>query len=92
MASFEKVRDVHGWLADCEAFEFRATTLKVGLLRWLFNLKYEVPKEGFQVSENKTVDGMEEGYFYLVAFTCGLRFPLSNFTMEVLEVYGVTPS
>ena len=57
-----------------------------------FGLKYDVPKEGFLVSENKTVDGVDEGYFYLIAFTCGLRFPLPNFMVEVLRVYNVAPS
>ena len=68
MASFEKVGDVYGWLANREAFEPRATRSKVGPSRQLFDLEYKVPKEEFLVSENRTVDGVEEGYFYLTAF------------------------
>ena len=82
MASFEKVRDVHSWLADREMFEPKATRSKVGLSGWLFDLEYEVLEEGYLVSENKTVDGVKERYFYFVVFAWGLRFPLSDFMVE----------
>ena len=87
MTSFEKVKDVHGWLVNREAFEPRATRSKVDLSERLFDLEYEVPEEGFLVSESRTVDGVDEGYFYLVAFASSLRFPLPDFMMEVLRVY-----
>ena len=63
MASFEKVRDIHGWLVDREVFEPKATKSKVSPSRQLFSLEYEVSEEGFLVSESRIVGGMEEGYF-----------------------------
>ena len=90
MASFRKMRDVNGWLADREEFEPKAMELKVGPLGRLFNLEYEVPEEGFLVSESHTEGGVEEGYFYLVAFDCRLRFPFPDFIVGVLNVYGIT--
>ena len=92
MASFEKVKDVYRWLADREAFEPKATKSKVDPSGRLFGLEYEVPKEGFLVSESRTVGDVEEGYFYLASFSCGLRFPLSNFMVEVLRAFNVVPS
>ena len=88
MASFEKVKDVYGWLANRETFESRATKSKVDPLEWLFDLKYKIPRVGFLVSKNRIVDSVEDGYFYFVAFACGLRFPLSDFMVEVLEAYS----
>ena len=44
------------------------------------------------VSENHTIDSVEDGYFYLVAFGYGLRFSLSEFIVEVLMVYNIAPS
>ena len=92
MASFEKVKDVHGWLADREAFDPRVTRSKVNPLRQIFGLKYEVPEERFLVSDSKIVGGVKEGYFFLITFACNLRFPISNFMVEVLRAYNVVPS
>ena len=89
MASFEKVKDVHGWLA---AFEPKATKSKVDFLGRLFSFEYKVPEEGFLVSDSRTVGGVEKGCFYLIAFAYGLRFPLSDFIVKVLRVYNVVPS
>ena len=89
MASFEMVKNIHGWLTDRKAFEPRATRSKVDPLRQIFGLEYEIPKEGFLVTNSRTVD---ERYFYLVSFTCGLRFPLIGFIVEVLRAYNVAPS
>ena len=51
MVSFEKVKEVHGWLVDREAFEPKATKSKVDISRQLFGLEYKVLKEGFLVSK-----------------------------------------
>ena len=91
MVSFEKVKDVHRWLADCKAFEPKATKSKVGPSGRLFDLEYEVLDNGFLVSESMTMDGVEQGYFYLIAFACSLRFPLSDFMVEVLKAYNIAP-
>ena len=50
MASFKRVKDANRWLADSEEFEPKATKSKVGPLRWLFGLEYDVPSERAQVS------------------------------------------
>ena len=92
IASFEKVRDVHGWLVDREAFEPKATRSKVDLSRWLFGLKYEVLEKGFLVNKKRIVDGVEKGYFYPTVFACGLRFSFSNFMVKVLKAYDVMSS
>ena len=92
MASFEKVKDVHGWLANHETFKPRATRSKVDPLWKLFGLEYKVPEKGFLVSDSRIVVHVEEGYFYLAAFAWGLRFPFPNFMVEVLKVYNVAPS
>ena len=92
MASFENVKDVHGWLTDRKVFEPKVTKPKVNPSRRLFGLEYEVSKEGFLVSESRTVGGVKKGYFYLVVFACDLRFPLSDFMVEVLKAYNVLPS
>ena len=92
MASFEKVKDVHGWLVDREAFEPRATRSKVDPSRRLFGLEYKVSEKGFLVSDSRIVVHVEEGYFYLAAFAWGLRFPFPNFMVEVLKAYNVAPS
>ena len=86
------MKDIHGWLADREVFEPKATKLKVDTSRWLFDLKYEVLEGEFLVSDNRTVGGVEEGYFYFIAFSCNLRLPLLNFMEDVLRAYNVTPS
>ena len=44
------------------------------------------------VSESHTIDGVEEGYFYLATFSYKLRFCLPNFIMEVLRVYNIVLS
>ena len=75
MASFEKVKDAHGWLADHEAFEPGLTKSNVALLRSLFNLEYEVLEKGFLVSDSHIEGGVMEGCFYLFVFAWGLRFP-----------------
>ena len=67
MVSFDKMKDVHGWLANREAFEIRAIRLKVSPSGRLFGLEYEIPEEGLLVSDSRIVDGVDEGYFYLVA-------------------------
>ena len=92
MVSSDKVKDVHGWLANREAFEIRAIRLKVSPSGRLFGLEYEIPEEGLLVSDSRIVDGVDEGYFYLVAFAYGLRFPLSDFMVEVLRAYNIAPS
>ena len=84
MASFRSVRDVNGWLADREEFEPKATKSKVSSFGRLFSLEYEVPKGGFLISESHTEGSVDEGYFYMAAFDCGLRFPFPNFIMGVL--------
>ena len=61
MASFEKVGDAHGWLTDREAFEPSPTKSKVDPLGRLFNLEYEVPKEGFLVNDSHIKGGVTEG-------------------------------
>ena len=58
----------------------------------LFGLKYEIPEEGFWVSESRIVCGVDERYFYLNAFASGLRFPFLNFMVKVLRAYNVMPS
>ena len=68
MVSFKKVKDVHRWLANREVFEPKATKSKIGPLGQFFDLEYEVPKKGFLISESRTLGGVEDGYFYLVAF------------------------
>ena len=86
------MKDGNGWLVDYEEFEPRATKSKVDPSRWLFDLEYDVPLEGVQVSQSRTVNGVDEGHFYLVAFDYGLRFPFPNFIVEVLKVYGIALS
>ena len=86
------MRDAHGWLADREAFEPSLTKSKFDPSRLLFNLEYEVSEEGFLVSDSHTEGGVTKGYFYLLVSACGLRFPFSNFIVEVLQTYGVAPS
>ena len=61
MASLEKVKDAHGWVAVREAFEASPTKSKVNPSRWLFNLEYEVLEEGFSVSDSHIEGGMMEG-------------------------------
>ena len=92
MTSFEKVKDVYKWLADHEMFEPRANRSKVDPSRQFFGLEYEVSEEGFLVSDSRIVGGVEEGYFYVVTFTYGFRFPFLNFIMKVLRVYNIAPS
>ena len=58
-ASFEKVKDDNGWLADREEFELQVIKLKVGLSRRLFSLKYDVPPKGAQVIRTRIVDGVK---------------------------------
>ena len=92
MVSFEKVKEVHGWLVDREAFEPKATKSKVNISRQLFGLEYKVPEEGFLVSESRIVGDVEEGYFHLVVFVCGLKFLIPNFMVEVLRAYNIALS
>ena len=63
MANFEKVKDVHGWLANHEVFETMATKLKVDPSRRLFGLEYEVYEEGFLVSEVRSWVVWRRGIF-----------------------------
>ena len=92
MASFKKVDDVHGWIANHEVFEPKAIRSKVDHSGRLFDLEYEVSKEGFLVSDSRTVGGAEEKYFYLAAFACSLRFSFLDFKVEVLRAYNVASS
>ena len=55
-------------MVDHEKFEPKATKSKVGLLGRFFSLEYVVPLERAQVTKTHTVDGVDEGYFYLIAF------------------------
>ena len=57
-----------------------------------FGLEYDVPSKVAQVTQTHTINGVDERYFYLTTLDCGLRFPLSDFIVEVLRVYGVAPS
>ena len=92
MASFKRMKDVNGWLADHEEFEPNAMKSKIDPSRRHFDLEYDVLLKGFQVSESHTICGVEERYFYLFSFDCGLRFPLSNLILGVFRVYDVAPS
>ena len=63
IASFRRVRDVNGWLADREEFEAEAIKSKVDPPKQLFDLEYEVLEEGFLLSKSHTEGGVEDGYF-----------------------------
>ena len=78
-------------MVDHEELDVGATEAKVGTLRRLFGLEYDMPLEGAQITRVHTKNGVEEGYFYLMALDCGLRFPLMGFIVEVLNVYKVAP-
>ena len=76
MDNFRKVQDGRGWLANQEVFDLNATKVRVGIVVVLFGLDYDLPSEGAQISKVNEEHSVEEGYFYVVALDCELRFPL----------------
>ena len=55
----------------------------------LFGFDFDLPPKGAQISKVNEEHGVKNGYFCMVAFDYGLRFPLS--ILNVLKDYGIVP-
>ena len=92
MTSFRKVRDGRDWPTCQEILDLGTNEAKVGIAKVLFGLDYDLNPEGAQISKVNEENKVEVGYFYVVAFNYGLRFPFSNFIIVVLNDYGIALS
>ena len=64
----------------------------MGVRRVMFSLDYDLPPTWTHISKVNQEHEVVEGYFYAVALKCGLRFPLPNFIIDVLNNYGIALS
>ena len=79
-------------MVDQETIDLRATKASLGTIGVLFGLDFDLPRKRAQISKVNQKYGVVEGYFFVVALACGLRFPLLSFIIELLDDYKIAPS
>ena len=79
MASFGRIRDNQGWLADREVLDIATIAVFVGDNKVIYGVDFELPPVGAQINRVLEEGGVVEGHFYIIHLDSGLRFSLSGF-------------